>query len=268
MNRSQSLKALLLLLLLVPNCQGQAFTSGATESSSNRRDEGALGVLKSTLLALTPGEGSTISDYRLEGTVTRWDGREISGTFSTIGVGAADRRTSISIGSPVFSLLVINNAGILQFGASNPPRNIPNEIAMEAPYYFFLNLLQEALQDQHVEVILTPSPDNSPNIEAIKITRHMAIWAPAMGTLGSAQFEVYIDTSSNTVTRIVNLARLESNFGQTVPHVVNFSDYRREQGWLLPHNIDETYAGAPHNSFTLVTYSFNKGLSISDLSSQ
>jgi hypothetical protein len=259
----------ILLLVFVCSVMAGGQATGTHENLRTKRDEEALSLLQSTVQALSASDGRTISDYRLEGLVTRWDGQETSGTFSQIGVGAADRRTAVSIGgNPVFSLLVLNDAGIIQFENNNEPRNVPNEVAMEASYYFFVNLLQEAISNQHVDVVSIPSPNNSPDIGHIRITRHMAIWVPAMGSLGEARFDIYIDRDSKTVTKIVNSARLESNLSQTIPHTISFSDYRREQGWSLPHEIDETYAGAPHNHFTLEACSLNKGLTVSDLKSK
>jgi hypothetical protein len=265
----RSRQLLLAILALILDYQGRALQNNESPVLNTRRDSKALEMLQSTVQALSPAEGTTISDYHIEGVVTQWDGLNTPGTFSQTGVGTADRHTVVSVdGSQVFNFLVVHDAGTLQLGTNNSPRLVPNEVAMEASYYFYVTLLQEALSSELVEVVLLPSPSSASTVARIRITRRIAGWVPLMGSLGAAQFEISIDRTSNTVTQIVNQARLERNLGHTIPHAISFSDYSREEGWFLPHTIDETFAGAPNSHIVLHSYSLNRGLAVPDLTSR
>jgi hypothetical protein len=270
MKYTRPLKVVLLLAITVLSGQAQSSLSVARVSGTTRDSE-AINVLQAALSALSLGNRVAISDYRLKGAVTQWDGQEISGVFSQVGVGAADRRTQIRIAdNPIFGLLVLNDAGTLRMANDSAPRYVPNEIAMEASNYFFINLLEEALSNQRVGLMLVSSPNDPPDTIGVRITRHIVAWRPAMGTLGTAQFDVYIDRNSKTVTQINSSARLESNLSRRIPHAIHFSDYRQENGWLLPHvsfgrsydwagrlqSIDSSLSGPtlPANLFTVGSY--------------
>jgi hypothetical protein len=119
MKYSHLVRVLFVFSLIVANSRTRAYASETNEATQTRRDEGALNLLQSTIRALSPGDGASISDYRLDGVAALWDGRDIRGTFSQVGVGAADRKTVITAnGDEIFSLLVRNDAGMLHLGPS------------------------------------------------------------------------------------------------------------------------------------------------------
>jgi len=258
----------LVALLFECHLTGVAQVEPATRSEASTivRDPRAIALIQSALAAAGIKDTDSISDFVVGGAVTLWDGQEISAPLTYKGIGDDHRSLEVKApGSEARNFVVQADRGSATSGDGSL-RSIPSEIAIEGANYFFIPLLTHALVDLGIEIRYLTNPYLSNGLEEISVTRRLPTWRPELGKLASVTHYIYFDQNDHLVTRIVSGTPLPSDLNKTIPHVLVFSDYRPEHGWLIPHHVDEAYVGKVRNRINLTTFQFNSGLTSSDFS--
>jgi hypothetical protein len=197
-----------------------------------------------------------------------WGGKTVTGNFSHMGIGTENRFTTIAVDSKeIYRFTSMADSGTART-SDGKLLTLSTEMTMEGDYYILIPLLQEAINSKLIEVEYIRSATESLESGHVRIIRHQAHWHPSMREFGSAQFDIFVDPSGNTVSRISNRRHFDGVMNHSIEHSLIFSDYHAESGWLVPHSIEERYVGKTLNRLTVKSFTFNNHLKASDFAAQ
>jgi len=245
------------LLFLSGLCQAQT-----TANQPPVRDGQAVEAIQQTLFAMSTSSSALIRDYTITGVVAEEHGIASNSPISISGINSKATSVKMSLHSGEYKRINQFDEG-LTHGPSSQPRILPGSISLEATPYFFVPLLVSALADPAVGLrYVAPVPSDEGDIH-VRMERRSIGWKPHMDFLFTGFLDFYINPTTHLIDVIQNDARMPTNIDRTQRHYAAFSEYRPEAGWLVPHEIKESYKSGPWLTIKLSSFSFNRGLELS-----
>jgi hypothetical protein len=225
------------------------------------RDPGAMALIQGSLRAMNPLGLPPITDLTLTGDVTRWFGKDASGQFEESAIGMGTQLISIRVnGAIVYESF--QTAGKESQQASNDiPPSIVNRRPIEHLPHLPQPLLQELLRNDLDDIeLMADDPDDS-TVSRIRVIVRPTDWQPYMRDLKSASFDLYISKQTHLPKKILGLNHFDATPHHVMPSELLLTDYRVEQGYLVPHSFEERYVGKSMHCFSARSIVLNQGQS-------
>jgi hypothetical protein len=257
---------LIVVLLLTHNGDSQTVARNLMGNSTSTitRDSQGLQILQNAVNGMHTAAGLTMSDFVAEGQVVLYYGQASSGTINQRGIGIGRRITVINLDSTHSYRLLSNDALGTITTAGNASAPLSPHVSIEQSYLSPIPLILDAISNSQTSVELIADLSSSQFGPHIRVTRHLAGWNPSVPKLNSTSFDILFDPTGATVVRVANLAHFDGNPNHTIPHHIEYSDYRLEGGWLVGHTVEESYAGKVQCRYMLTSFLFNSGLNPSE----
>jgi hypothetical protein len=163
-------------------------------------------------------------------------------------------------GKPVLRVRKEGSIASLQRGAEASTL-LPPKMSAETTIYLPVPLIQKALEDSLNSVSISRQKSAlHPDLQAVDIVVHPDSWRSSTISPNASTFELLIDSTSHEPVALFNLARFDGRTDHVRPHMLIFSEYRDEGGWLVPSHIDELFSGAVRTVISLTAFEVNGGL--------
>jgi len=222
-----------------------------------KRDPGAIALVEGSLRAMNPLGLPPITDLTLTGDVTRWFGKDASGEFEESAIGM--QLISIRVnGAIVYESS--QTAGKENHQASKDlPPSIVNRRPIEHLPHLPQPLLQELLGNDLDDIELIADDPEDSTVSRVRVILRPRDWQPYMRDLKSASFDLYISKQTHLPSKVRGLNHFDGTPHHVMPSELLFTDYRVEQGYLVPHSFEERYVGKSMHGFSARSIVLNQG---------
>jgi hypothetical protein len=234
-----------------------------SEINSLIRDPEAIAAIEATVKAMTTNSAKPINDYSILGSITEEHGHSVSAPATFEGVGSDVASAKLTLHDGDRTVTTRGELGLATQGNSES-NVLPASISLESPQYFFAPLLIGVLSNPTVGARYIRK-DGSQEIH-VQISRRSVHWKPHMEFLDTGVFDVYINPTTHLVDEIGNDSKTPASILRPIKHYVTYSDYRPEEGWIVPHAVQESYVGGKKLTIVLNSFSFNTGLKVESFS--
>jgi hypothetical protein len=233
--------------------------------STVTRDPGAIALIEGSLRAMNPLGQPPIVDLTLTGDVTRWFGKDAGGDFSESAIGMGTESISVRVDGQI-AYKSFRTAGKETHQASNDlPAAIVNRRPIEQLPHLPQPLLQDLVRNDRDDIELIADDPEDSTVSRIRVILRPADWQPYMRDLKSASFDLYISKDTHLPKKFLGLNHFDATPHHVMPSELLFTDYRTEQGYLVPHSFEERYVGKSTHCFSARSIVLNQGLSPSSL---
>jgi hypothetical protein len=235
-----------------------------------QRDASALSFLSQVLNASGGSAAiSGISDFTANGSITfSWGDASVQGTATVKSRGAAQFRVDSQVPGGTWSMIVSNGVGVLNLpdGTSGgiASQNTLNTGNLTLP----LLAVFGAVQDPTVTIIDDGVVSlGSGQAHQVTIQQHLPSSSDPTGQLSTdTKRDYFFDPASFQLLQVQDTlhARISPGANNGVQHVIGFSNYQSINGISVPFSIGESVAGQSTWSISLISITFNTGLTDSD----
>jgi hypothetical protein len=236
----------------------------AQQTASPVRDPQGVAVLTQSLNAVGGAAViGSIEDFTGTGTITfYWAGSQDPAAVTARGMGIFNFRVDAALPTGTRTWAVSNYSGVLiapdGSRANSAFYNLVTAGSMTLPYV----RIAAALSDQSTSITYVGSVSlngrQAYQVHLVEQTNATPSLLRIMPDLGA--YDLYIDSTSFLVTELTETVRSESNFTQSYPHEIDFTNYQKVGGIQAPFAIAERIGGQETWSITLNTIAFNGGL--------
>jgi hypothetical protein len=232
------------------------------------RDPQALTILAQAVAAGGgPAAISSVKDFTAQGTITYyWAGKEVTGSATVRGRGAADFRLDANLPSGTRSWATSGGSASIREASGKvrpiPYHNAVNLGALSLPYLKIVT----ALSDASISIIYKGAVQfEGKPAHLIRAQQIFPAKADPTGDLSKLNtLDIVVDASSGLLLATVDQAHPEYNSTLGVPHEIRFGDYGPVNGVAVPHTITELVGGQKTWTFQLTSINFNSGLTDTD----
>jgi hypothetical protein len=224
-----------------------------------KRDPGAIALIEASLSVMNPLGKPPITDLALNGDVTQWFGKDASGEFEESAIGLSTELISIRVDGTI-AYESFRTAGKANHQASKDiPLSLVNRRPIEQIPHLPQPLLQEVLRNDLDDVELIAEDPEDSTISCVRVVLRPTDWQPYMRDLKSASFDLYISKQTHLLSKVRGLNHFDGTPHHVMPSELLFTDYRVEQGYLVPHSFEERYLGKSMNRFSARSIALNQG---------
>lgn len=277
MNRNLR-SALLALSLIAINLASEAYGQAKVPASEPpvenwltpptttvTREAAAIALIEASLQAMNPRGLPPITDLTLICGITRWFGSDGTGTFSESAIGMGTESISARVdGAIVYKSFRTAGKESHQASEGMPP-SIVNRRPIEQLPHLPQPLLQELLRNDFDDVELIGDDPEDSTVSRIRVILRPRDWRPYMRNLKSASLDIFISKDTHLPKKILSRNHFDSTPRHVMPSELLFTDFRAEQGYLVPHSFEERYVGKSMHCFSARSIVLNQGLSPSSL---
>jgi hypothetical protein len=223
------------------------------------RDPGAIALIEASLTAMNPLGKPPITDLALTGDVTRWFGKDASGEFEESAIGMGTELISIRVNGAI-AYESFRTAGKENHQASKDmPASIVNRRPIEQIPHLPQPLLQELLRNDLDDIELIADDPEDSTVSRVRVILRPTDWQPYMRDLKSASLDLYISKQTHLPSKVRGLNHFDGTPHHVMPSELLFTDYRVEQGYLVPHSFEERYVGKSMHRFSARSIVLNQG---------
>lgn len=256
-------KLLILSFSLIAACSLWGQTSSTTAVV---RDPSALALLSQAIAAINHEASPQLQDLTVEGTCTQWNGQTESASFTYSLIGSAASHLEIHLSTANVSWTINNGRGV-SVDDKGQLHRMHFRNAVKSNWYVPATYLLQGLNDPTMSVVVqTPEQEpTSSNEDVILLTPKAPLSESSVRDYSKAtSHAVHIDRSTHLVTEVDDRAALSANISAGIPHSLLYSDFREEDGWMMPHSVDEYFGQSKAHAFTFSHFTINSNLSPSN----
>lgn len=240
-------------------------TKGQKAVVAVTKDPQAVSILNQSLSAV--GGVTTVNgiqDYTASGSIAyNWAGESVSGSATLRGMGISNFRLDANLPDGMRTYAVSGVSGVLitpdGTRQATPFYNLFTEGSATIPYVRILADLADTTTS--ISLVTSPSTNGVQQPYQIHFVQSSPIQNAAANSLpGIGAFDIYIDPASFLVTRLVETVRSESDFNTALTRELDFSNYQTVGNMSAPFTISESINGQQTWSVTIISLSFNSGL--------
>jgi hypothetical protein len=133
--------------------------------------------------------------------------------------------------------------------------------AMQVRWYMPALYLIQSLTEAGASVSMAKAEDSANETEDV-----ILITPPRPRGTGAANSSrsplsraVHLNRSTHVVDEIDDRLFMSGDLSSSIPHRLVFADYREENGWLMPHSVEEYLGQMRIAAFTFSNFSINTG---------
>jgi hypothetical protein len=249
---------LLALVVLSSPVWGQA-----PASPSVQRDPSALSLLTQSVAAMTTANARVLSDLVAQGTCTQWNAADENAPVTYSVVRATSSHLEVHLPESTQSWTISGGIGYSRDEKGNTNR-MRTANAMQARWYMPALYLIQSLNEAGASVSMAIAGQTADeNEDVVVITPPRALGAALLNNYPSpVPRAVHIDRTTHMVTEIDDRLFMTGDLSSSIPHRIHFADYREENGWLMPHSIEEYLGQMRIAAFTFSNFSINSGMTL------
>ena len=237
------------------------------------KDATATSYLSSAVNALA--QGVPISSATVTGTATRTAGSDVeTGSITLKALGGGDGAIDLTLSDGSRSEIINNAQGLPQAASSDPDGTwhitpLPNCLT-PADWFFPVLALAQVLNDpSFAAAYIGQETRNSGPVQ------HLRFWRASFpnvtadpGTLASLQREsavdVYLDAATSAPVAFDFTMHSDGGYGLDIPVEIQFSDYQKLSGILMPSHIEKLINNSPVLDLYVTGVALNTNLSVTD----
>jgi hypothetical protein len=246
------------ILSLALVCISTAQTSGRAPAPT--RDPEGIAILVRVAKALSGTGPAEVRDFSVTGMATLWAGHSTSSPVQLLGQGLDSLRLQVFLPDQPFTWLVTRTTSGYKVGSE--VHSVAHHASLQRSDYLLAPSLLAAITDPTTSIEYVGE-----ETEIGRRTYHLRIgrWLPyAIKEAGERNpdftKDLFFDSETMNLLRVEDKVFSDTNLNDSFPHVVAFSKYQQDNGWDLPHTIEETIGGTPVTRFEIDSYHFNTGI--------
>jgi hypothetical protein len=249
---------LLAIVVLGSPVWGQAPASVAVQ-----RDANALSLLTQSVAAMTTANAPALSDIVAEGTCTLWNGVDENAPVTYSVVHATSSQLEVHLPESTPSWTVNGDIGYSLDEKRNTSR-MRSANARQVKWYIPTLYLVQSLSNASASVSMAKDGESTPeNEDVVLITPPQPPGAALLKNYRPPlPRAVHIDRTTHMITEIDDRLFMTGDLGSSIPHRIHFADYREENGWIVPHSVEEYFGQMRATAFAFSTFSLNSGVSL------
>jgi hypothetical protein len=257
---------LFVVCLLIATIPAAAQKSASSQAA--QRDPQAVTLLLQSLASVGGATSlSAIQDFTASGTITYyWADAPVRGSVEVRSKGTDELRLDASLPVGVYSWLVNDGSGFSKSPEGNitaiPAHNGRNLSSFLFPYPKMLALLNDSQQSIAMIGVVELALQQA---SGVRVRQSSGPKGDRSGLVAQiSQIDFIIDPATNLVLEVRVLSFPPYDAARGVEHIIQYSDYRAENGILIPHSISEFVGGQQTSALVIDQIKFNTGLSDSE----
>lgn len=237
-------------------------------SMTAARDQQALTILSQCLQASGGSQAiSAIQDFVAKGSITyNWTDKPVHGSVTLHGRGIGQFRLDADLPDGSLSWAVNNSIGLYKkLDGSTQHISFPNAVnfgSLTFPYmYIAAGVADPSTSISYIGV----DTKNGQRTYDIRIQQTFSSEQDPSGILSKlTKRDFFIDAVTFLIVKTLDMVHPEKASTIDIPHEMEFSDYRNNNGVLVPFSISEITVGQHTYTIQLDQMRFNTGLQDSD----
>lgn len=258
---------LFVCMLVAAAISAAAHQSSPPAAQPPTRDAQAMSILTQALSASGGISAiSAVQDFSAVGNVTYSWAEATPGTVTIRGRGLHEFRVDATLPDGAHSW-VINSSAAFQKNPDGSILSLPiQDTVKPAAATFPLLELLTAVQDTTIGVTYEGLvTHDGQQLQAVSIQKFYPLGEDPAGALsGITKAHIFVDPNALTVESVVDKAFPRDGGPGEYSHEMQFSNYQKVSGILVPFSITESISGQQTTTFQLTEITFNTGLTDSD----